>query len=237
MSEYIYGKNTVREAIKSRKNIYQIYLTNYNKEFISLANNYKITYKLVRNNELDKLIKGNHQGIVAEVLEYRYYSLDEIIFSAKNKHPLFVILDGLKDPHNLGAILRICDATGVDGVIIPKNRSVSLNNTVAKVSTGAIEYVKVSEVTNITNAIKKLKEKGFWIIGAEAKGNAVFYDEVDYQMPIALVIGSEGKGISRLVLDNCDYIIKIPMLGHVNSLNASVSCGVLLYEIIRKRKE
>jgi len=237
MSEYIYGKNTVREAINANKNIYKLFLTSNNKEIINLAKNNKIDYKIVSNNEIDKIIKTNHQGVIAEVLEYRYYSLEEILEIPKGDYPFIIILDGLKDPHNLGAVLRICDAAGVDGVIIPKRRSVGLNNTVAKVSTGAIEYVKVAEVTNITNTIKGLKTKGFWIVGAEATESAIYYDQIDYKVPIALVIGSEGEGISRLVLKNCDYIAKIPMYGKINSLNASVSCGILVYQILKNRKE
>ena len=145
------------------------------------------------------------------------------------------MLDSLEDPHNLGAILRTCDASGVDGVIIGKNRSVRLNNTVAKVSTGAIEYVKVAEVTNLNNTIKYLKKQGYWIVGAEATDESILYNKMKYDMPICLVIGSEGKGLSRLVRENCDYLIKIPMVGHVNSLNASVSCSILVYEIIKYR--
>ena len=146
---------------------------------------------------------------------------------------VIVMLDSLEDPHNLGAILRTCDAAGVDGVIIGKNRSVRLNDTVAKVSTGAIDYVKVVEVTNLTNTIKDLKKKGYWIVGAEAIDESKYYDQMKYDMPTCLVVGSEGKGISDLVRKNCDFLVKIPMLGHVNSLNASVSCSILIYEIIK----
>ncbi|HEY8444536.1 MAG TPA: 23S rRNA (guanosine(2251)-2'-O)-methyltransferase RlmB [Bacilli bacterium] len=236
MSEFIYGKNPVREAIKAKKNLFALYVTNTNQEIIELAKQNKIDYKIVNQDYLNSLVKGVHQGVVAEVGNYRYYQLDEIL-NTNSKYPLIVILDGLQDPHNLGAILRICDASGVDGVIIPKHRSVALNNTVAKVSTGAIEYVKVCEVTNLNSVIKQLKTKGYWIVGAENTPKSVDYASVDYKMPVALVIGSEGKGISRLVLESCDYVVKIPMVGHVNSLNASVSCGILVYQIIEKRKE
>jgi len=184
---------------------------------------------------LDKLVGNNHQGVALEVNDYSYVSVDDIIKETKLKYPFIIMLDGLEDPHNLGAILRTCDAAGVDGVIIGKNRSVRLNSTVAKVSTGAIEYVKVAEVTNLTNTIKYLKTKGFWIVGAEACEKSVLYTEVKYDMPVCLVIGSEGKGVSRLVSENCDYLVKIPMVGHVNSLNASVSCAILIYEIIKNR--
>lgn len=233
MSEYIYGKNTVREAIKANK-IYKLYLTKNNHELIALAKQKKVNYQIVTSSFLDTLVSESHQGVVAEVGNYRYYSLEEIT-NTDAKYPLIVILDGLEDPHNLGAILRICDAGGVDGVIIPKHRSVTLNSTVARVSTGAIEYVKVCMVTNLTATIKKLKDQGYWIVGAEANEMSVDYSTIDYKVPIALVIGSEGEGISRLVLENCDYIVRIPMFGHINSLNASVSCGILVYQIIQNR--
>lgn len=235
MSEYIYGKNTVKATLLNNSRAKTLYTVNKNDEFISLAKKNKIEIKVVDNNYLNKLVQGNHQGVVLEIESYSYVSVDEIIKETKLKYPFVVMLDGLEDPHNLGAILRTCDASGVDGVIIGKNRSVKLNGTVAKVSTGAIEYVKVTEVTNLTNTIKYLKTKGFWIVGAEACDKSVLYTDVKYDMPVCLVIGSEGKGISRLVSENCDYLVKIPMVGHVNSLNASVSCSILIYEIIKNR--
>ena len=228
MSEYIYGKNTVKATLLNNSRAKTLYTVNKNDEFISLAKKNKIEIKVVDNNYLNKLVQGNHQGVVLEIENYSYVSVDEIIKETKLKYPFVVMLDGLEDPHNLGAILRTCDASGVDGVIIGKNRSVKLNGTVAKVSTGAIEYVKVAEVTNLTNTIKYLKTKGFWIVGAEACDKSVLYTDVKYDMPVCLVIGSEGKGISRLVSENCDYLVKIPMVGHVNSLNASVSCSILI---------
>ena len=235
MSEYIYGKNTVKATLLNNSRAKPLYTVNKNDDFISLAKKNKIEIKVVDNNYLNKLVQGNHQGVVLEIESYSYVSVDEIIKETKLKYPFVVMLDGLEDPHNLGAILRTCDASGVDGVIIGKNRSVKLNGTVAKVSTGAIEYVKVAEVTNLTNTIKYLKTKGFWIVGAEACDKSVLYTDVKYDMPVCLVIGSEGKGISRLVSENCDYLVKIPMVGHVNSLNASVSCSILIYEIIKNR--
>lgn len=235
MKEYIYGKNTVKAALLNKNRAIRLFTVNKNDDFISIAKKNNVEVKIVDNNYLNKLVDGNHQGVVLEVEGYTYVSVDEIIKETKLKYPFVVMLDGLEDPHNLGAILRTCDASGVDGVIIGKNRSVKLNSTVAKVSTGAIEYVKVAEVTNLTNTINYLKTKGFWIVGAEACPKSVLYTEVDYNMPVCLVIGSEGKGISRLVSENCDYLVKIPMVGHVNSLNASVSCSILIYEIIKNR--
>ena len=235
---YIYSKNSVRECILNNKNIKCIYVNSMDHELVSLAKKKNLTIKVLDNKSLSSLAQGGKvQGIVAEVKDYSYSSLDEILKCAKEKvHPLIVMLDSLEDPHNLGAILRTCDAAGVDGVIIGKNRSVRLNDTVAKVSTGAIEYVKVAEVTNLTETIKKLKEEGYWIVGAEYLENSVYYDTLNYDMPTCLVIGSEGKGISALVAKNCDFLVKIPMFGHVNSLNASVSASILIYEIIKNRK-
>ena len=235
MKEYIYGKNTVKASLLNNNRAIRLFTINKNDEFINIARKNNLEVKIVDNNYLNKLVDGNHQGVVLEIEGYSYVSVDEIIKETKLKYPFVVMLDGLEDPHNLGAILRTCDASGVDGVIIGKNRSVKLNSTVAKVSTGAIEYVKVAEVTNLTNTINYLKTKGFWIVGAEACDKSVLYTEVKYDMPVCLVIGSEGKGISRLVSENCDYLVKIPMVGHVNSLNASVSCSILIYEIIKNR--
>ena len=208
MKEYIFGKNTVKATLTSNSRALKLYATNKNDELINLAKKNNIEVKVVDNNYLNKLVQGNHQGVVLEIESYSYVSVDDIIKETKLKYPFVIMLDGLEDPHNLGAILRTCDASGVDGVIIGKNRSVKLNGTVAKVSTGAIEYVKVAEVTNLTNTIKYLKTKGFWIVGAEACDKSVLYTDVKYDMPVCLVIGSEGKGISRLVSENCDYLVK-----------------------------
>ena len=233
--EYIYGKNTVKAALMNSGRSCKLFTVKKNDEFINLAKKNKIEYEIVDNEYLNKLVGNNHQCVALEIKDYSYVTVDEIIKETKLNYPFVVMLDGLEDPHNLGAILRTCDAAGVDGVIIGKNRSVKLNSTVAKVSTGAIEYVKVAEVTNLTNTIKYLQSKGFWVVGAEACSKSVLYTEVKYDMPVCLVIGSEGKGISRLVSENCDYLVKIPMVGHVNSLNASVSCAILIYEIIKNR--
>lgn len=236
MKEYVYGKNTVREVLNNKKRAIKLFSTKSNNELITIAKNNNVKFEIVDNNFLNKIVSGNHQGVVLEIEGYSYTTVDDIIVNAHKTYPLIVMLDGIEDPHNLGAILRTCDAGGVDGVIIAKNRCVGLTQTVAKVSTGAIEYVKVAEVTNLTNTIKYLKKMGYWIVGAEARNDSVMYTDVKYDMPTCLIIGSEGKGISRLVIDNCDYLIKIPMVGHVNSLNASVSCSILIYEILKYRK-
>ncbi len=240
MSEFIYGKNTVIEMLKSGHHIEEIFLTeqvlkntpNLN-ELIKKA---KIKYETIDRKSLDELAKGNHQGIVAKIKPFNYYEVSDILSEAKKKNelPFIVILDGLEDPHNLGAILRTADCCGVHGVIIPKNRSVSLNATVAKLSTGAISYVKVAKVTNLTNTIKELKKQGLWIIGSDME-TSVDYRRMEAKEPIAIVIGSEGKGISRLVKENCDVLVKLPMKGHITSLNASVATSVILYEVLNQR--
>ncbi|HNZ77207.1 MAG TPA: 23S rRNA (guanosine(2251)-2'-O)-methyltransferase RlmB [Bacilli bacterium] len=234
MSEYIFGKNVVKEAFNNPSRIEEIYVLDKNMEFVSLAKKYHIKYTVITSSEMNKMVSGNHQGVVALVKDYHYYSLSDIVKEDKNS--LIVALDGLEDPHNLGAILRTCEAAGIDGVILPKKRSVKLNSTVAKVSTGAIEYVKVVEVVNLTQTLKQLKNKGYWIIGAERSSKSSNIWELKYDMPIVLVIGSEGKGISRLVKEECDFLVEIPMQGKINSLNASVSTGIMIYEIRRQQK-
>ncbi len=232
----IYGKNMVLEALRNKDKIKKVYLTKNNLDLIEKYKQKISKIQISSIKELDMLASGNHQGIVAEVEEYGYVSLEEVIKKHKDdKNVSLAILDGLEDPHNLGAILRSADASGIDGIIIPKNRSVQLSSTVAKVSTGAIEYVDVIQVVNLVNTIKTLKENGYWIIGLELDGS-VDYRKQDYTGKIAVIIGSEGRGISKLVKENCDYLVNIPMVGHVNSLNASVSASILFYEILRNRE-
>ncbi len=232
----IYGKNTVLEALKGNKDIVKVYVTSNNLDLVKKYTlNKKIEIIVMQSKDMNKMFDGNHQGIACEIMEYGYVSLDEIIRKNQDKEDVaLAILDGLEDPHNLGAILRTADATGMNGVIIPKNRSVSLNSTVAKVSTGAIEHVDCAQVTNLVNAMNDLKKAGYWIVGLELDGS-IDYRKQDYRGKIAVVIGSEGKGISRLVKENCDFKVFIPMVGHVNSLNASVSASILFYEILRNR--
>lgn len=238
MSQYIYGRNVVVSRIKEAKDIEAVYISDTFKDKgildLVVKNNVKTFF--VKKSKLDSLA-GNefHQGIVAKVHTYEYYDFDDLIDDVKDKsNALIVMLDGIEDPHNLGAILRSSEAMGVDGVIVPKHGSCPLNSTVAKSSTGAIDNVKVVEVNNLNNAIKKLKDNGFWVVGAEAN-NSVDYRAVDYNDKIVLIVGSEGKGISKLVISNCDYKVKLPMVGKVNSLNVSVACAVLLYQIYNNR--
>lgn len=235
MAQYIYGKNVVKQRILNHKQIHQLYLNKAHpdKEMLTLAKQENIKVNLSDVQELDRYGR-NHQGVVAEVEDYKTYQLEEVLATLTSDATL-VLLDGLEDPHNLGAILRTADASKVDAIIIPKHNSVSLNATVAKVSTGAIETVKTIVVTNMTQTIETLKKHQFWVYGSEFTPDAVDYRSIAYQGRVALVIGSEGKGISRLVLKNCDQVVKIPMFGEINSLNASVSAALLMYEVLNKR--
>ena len=237
MAEYIYGKNTIANALSHNDSINQIFMAkNFSDPRIEkLLKQSKIKINVV--NDVSKYVgKVNHQGIVAEIQEYKYTSLEEVIEKTKDKkEALVVLLDGLEDPHNLGAILRSADSFGADAIVIPENRSVKLNSTVAKVSTGAIEYVDTCMVTNLNKTIEKLKENGFWVVASDGEAK-LDYRQVDYKdTKICLVVGSEGFGISKLVLKNSDFIVKIPMVGHVNSLNASVACALFLAQIHNSR--
>lgn len=230
---YIYGKNVAEGTLKNNKKIHKAYLyRNFHDEWIISAlqkRNVWIEYK--DKYELDRLASGNHQGIILSVPDYEYCQLDDLIVK---EDPLLVILDHVEDPHNLGAIIRTCEAAGVDGIILPKNRSVEVNATVMKTSAGALEYVKIAQVTNIAQTMKELKRKGFWIVGTDMDGTN--YSDIDYKGKMALVIGNEGKGMSRIVKENCDFIASIPMIGKINSLNASVAAGIMIYEAVRLRK-
>ena len=237
MAEWIYGKNLIKQRLMEEKEIHTLFLLEgqTDKEILALAKQKKVPVQFVDRKKMDTYAKGGkHQGVIAEIDSYRYYELEEILNSIpKGKTPLLVMLDGVQDPHNLGAVLRTCDAVGVDGVLLGKHRSVNLNATVAKVSVGAIETVKVAEVTNLNQTIKQLKEKGYWICGSEM--NAMDYRKADFTIPLVLVVGSEGFGISSLVKKNCDFLVSVPMQGKINSLNVSVATGVLLYEVLKQR--
>lgn len=239
MTQYVYGKNVVKQLLKDEKKIYELLVLegSKEKELIDLAKQQRIPVKMMGRKRMDQICEAsNHQGIAACIDEYKVYELEELLASVpEGKQPLFVMLDGLEDPHNLGAILRTCDCIGADGVIIAKNRSVKLTPTVAKVSTGAIDTVKVAMVTNLSQTIKTMKKQGYWVAGADMDQNSVDYRQAQYDVPLVLVIGSEGFGISPLVKKNCDYFIHLPMVGTVTSLNASVATAVLLYQIYNQR--
>ena len=226
MSDYVFGKNSFFEALNNKR-ILKAYVLND-----SEIRNKGIPYQICDRKMLDRLSKsGNHQGYVAEVKEFVMAKVDDMI---KDRNCLIVMLDGIQDVHNLGAIIRTCECAGVDGVIYKSHNSVKVNDTVAKVASGALEYMKVAEVNNLVNTIRDLKKKGYWIVGSAGEAKQ-YYTDLKYDMNTVLVIGSEGKGMSRLVREECDFIVKLPMYGKVTSLNASVAAGILIYNIINNR--
>ena len=228
---YIYGKNVAKEKINRNEKINKIYLSDRfnDKDIFDLIKRKKIKYTVVPSKTLDNRVDGLHQGIVIAVDDVDTYDFDYIKNISKN-NPLIVMLDHLEDPHNFGAIIRTSEALGVDAIIIPNDRSVSVNSTVVKTSAGAIYNMPIVKVANLGATINKLKDLGYWIIGTDMDG--VDYTSIDYNMPICLIIGNEGSGMSKIIKDNCDYIAKIPMVGKINSLNASVSCGIVLSRIV-----
>jgi 23S rRNA (guanosine2251-2'-O)-methyltransferase len=238
----IEGRNPVLEALKSGREIDKIFIQKGANEgsirqIIAIAREKNLLIKEVDKIKLDNLsLTHNHQGVIASAALYKYYEIEEILDIAKEKgeDPFIIILDEITDNHNLGAIIRTADAAGVHGIIIPKRRSASLTPVVAKTSAGAIEYVPVSKVTNINQTLEYLKKQGLWIVGADMSGET--YYQKDMTGPIALVIGSEGEGIGRLIRENCDYLVKIPMSGKISSLNAGVSAGIIAYDIFRQRQ-
>ena len=234
---YIYGKNVVKETINSGRKITRAYVFKKSHEqgLIQELKSKKIQIRFVDEIALNRMVDGNHQGFVLEIDEVESYSLEDFLSSSfeHGRYPLVVLLDHLEDPHNFGAIIRTCEAMGVDGIIIPNDRSVGINGTVVKTSAGAISYVRIIRVANLGAAISKLKNCGYWVVGTDMDGEN--YISLHYDMPVCLVIGNEGHGMSKTVRNSCDYVAKIPMYGKINSLNASVSCGIFLSEIVRQR--
>lgn len=230
---YVYGKNSVNEVLKKNRKIKKAYIyKNFSdKSIISALQKLNISINYLEKFELDKLAKVNHQGIILSVPDYKYCDID-IIKEIEN--PFVVILDHIEDPHNFGAIIRTCEAAKVDLIIIPRNRAVEVTDTVMRVSVGALEGVKIAQVTNLVDTINYLKKEGFWIIGTDMVGTD--YSEIDYNGKIGIVIGNEGKGMSNLVSRNCDFIATIPMKGKINSLNASVAAGIIIFEACKSRK-
>lgn len=239
--DYIIGKNPVIEALKSDRDVNKILIAEGSQkgqmqQVIGLAKERNVLVQFVPKKKIDGLVEGNHQGVIAQVAAYQYAEIDDLFSVAekRNEAPFFILLDEIEDPHNLGSIMRTADAVGAHGIIIPKRRAVGLTSTVAKASTGAIEYIPVVRVTNMARTIDELKERGVWIAGTDAKGKEDFRT-FDGTMPLGLVIGSEGKGMGRLIRDKCDFLIRLPMKGQVTSLNASVAAALLMYEVFRKR--
>ena len=228
----VYGKNVINEILNNNTKIYKVFLDNNFKDELLLNRINKRNLKKFHmdKNKLDKMCgNSTNQGIAADIEEYKY--LDIKALENDNDASFVVMLDSIEDPHNFGAIIRTCECAGVDYIIIPRNRSVSVNSTVYKTSCGALANVKIIEVVNLTNTIAKLKDLGFWVYGAEANGKN--YSNIKFDTKTCLVIGSEGHGLKQIVTKNCDEIISLPMKGKINSLNASVACGILIYEIMK----
>lgn len=240
--DVLVGRNAVTEALKSGRGINKLWIASGDREgsvaeIAALAKERGIVVQYVERAKIEALAGDHrHQGVLAYVAPVPYAELEDILKAAeaKGEAPFLVLLDELEDPHNLGALLRTADATGVHGILIPKRRSVSLNATVAKTSAGAVEYVPVARIGNIAQTLKKLKERGFWVAGADMDGEKAYY-EADLTGPLVLVVGSEGKGMSRLTKEACDFIVRMPMVGRINSLNASVAGSILMYESMRQR--
>lgn len=240
--DVLIGRNAVMEALKAGRGINRLLLASGDKEgsraeIRALAKDRGIVCQTVERAKIEAIAGGlRHQGVLAYVAPVAYAELEDILAAAEEKGepPLLLLLDELEDPHNLGALLRTADATGVHGILIPKRRSVPLNATVAKTSAGAIEYVPVARIGNVAQTLKALKEKGFWVAGADMDAPATCW-ETDLTGPLVLVVGNEGHGMSRLTRELCDFLVQIPMIGKINSLNASVAGSLLLYEAMRQR--
>ncbi len=230
----VYGKNVTYEIFKKNLKIRKIYLQdNFNdKNIISLIENKKINAKIMSKHQMDDLIDGLHQGIILDIENYKYLELADIL--KDDEITSIVMLDHIEDPHNFGAIIRTCEAAGIDAIIIPNNRQVLVNSTVIKTSVGTVFNTKIITVSNLANTIDKLKENNYWIIGTDMDGTN--YKNINYDGKTVLIIGNEGKGMSKLIRKKCDFIAEIPMFGQVNSLNASVAAGIMIYEVVSNRK-
>lgn len=241
--EMIAGKHPVLEALRSGREINKIWIADgaqktLTQPIVAEAKKLGIVVQFVDKRKLDSMVEGvAHQGVVAQAAAFDYVEVEELleIASKSGETPFILVLDEIEDPHNLGSILRTAECTGVHGVIIPKRRSASLTATVLKTSAGAAEHVPVARVTNLAQTIDKLKEAGVWVVGTDVSASQDVY-KMKFDMPLAVVIGNESKGMGRLIKEKCDFLVKLPMLGRLNSLNASVAAGVLMYEVVRQRR-
>lgn len=241
--DMVAGRNAVMEALKGSRSVNKLMIANGStegsiKEIIAVAKEKGVNIQYWDRSKLDSIARGiRHQGVLAQVAPVQYAELEDILQVAKdrNEPPFIVLLDELEDPHNLGAILRTADAAGVHGVLIPKHRSCPLSATVAKTSAGAVEHVPVARVGNMVQTIKKLKQEGLWVAAADMDGKD--YYDTDLTGPLLLIIGSEGQGVGRLVKEQCDFVVRIPMVGKINSLNASVAGSILMYEAMKQRRK
>ncbi len=241
--EILGGINSVTEALRGTRKIYKLYIIGKERNnprievLVNLAQNQAIDVKLTNQADLDRLYpQAPHQGVVAEVEPYRYADLEDVIAQAAiaGEKSLLLVLDGIEDPQNLGSIIRTAECAGVNGIILPRHHSATITPTVVRASAGATEHIAVVQETNLVNTLKTLKKAGMWVIGADMEGSTEYF-HTDMPRPAVLVIGGEGRGIRRLVRENCDLLVRIPMYGQVNSLNASVSAALLIYELVRQR--
>jgi 23S rRNA (guanosine2251-2'-O)-methyltransferase len=239
---YIYGINSVSEALKARGRAFEWVGMAKERHDLRLqrliedCRRIGVPVRFLQRNELDRMA-GHvaHQGVVAVTSAKQYNDLDDVVAIKRGRYSLVVVLDGVEDPHNLGAILRTADAAGADGIVIPERRAAGVTGTVTKASAGASEYLPIAKVTNIARTVEELKEKNIWTVGLDERAQQT-YDTLDYNMDCALVLGAEGKGLHDLVKKKCDFLVSIPMLGKVPSLNVSVAAAVVLYEIVRQRR-
>lgn len=242
MSDYIVGRNAVREALRSGRTIQRLFITNDKvqgslQEIIGLAKDKGIELRRVDDKQLSKYADGVvHQGVVALAAPVKFADLGEVLQNwSSDKAPLLILLDGIEDPHNMGAIIRTAECCGATAVLIPKRHTAPINATVAKTSAGALESIPLVQVGNVAQTIEELKKQGFWVLGAHLEGQQTLY-QADLTSPLVLVIGNEGKGLSRLTKERCDFLVTIPMYGRINSLNASVAAAILMYEAVRQRQ-
>ena len=241
-NDQIEGRNSVLELLESGKDINKIFITKGERhgsinKIIAKAKERKIIIVEKDKKQINEIAQTqNHQGVIAIVPPFEYCQIEDILEEAKNRNedPFILILDGIEDPHNLGSIIRTAETAGIHGIIIPKRRAAFVNSTVNKVSSGAVEYMKIARVTNISDTIERLKKEGLWVCGTDINTNTYYYEQ-DLTGPLAIVIGNEGSGISQNVKKNCDFLVKIPMKGKVTSLNASVSTGIVVYEALKQR--
>ena len=242
MSDYIVGRNAVREALRSGRTIQRLFITNDKvqgslQEIIGLAKDKGIELRRVDDKQLSKYADGVvHQGVVALAAPVKFADLGEVLQNwSSDKAPLLILLDGIEDPHNMGAIIRTAECCGATAVLIPTRHTAPINATVAKTSAGALESIPLVQVGNVAQTIEELKKQGFWVLGAHMEGQQTLY-QADLTSPLVLVIGNEGKGLSRLTKERCDFLVTIPMYGRINSLNASVAAAILMYEAVRQRQ-
>lgn len=242
MSDYIVGRNAVREALRSGRTVQRLFITNDKvqgslQEIIGLAKDKGIELRRVDDKQLSKYADGVvHQGVVALAAPVKFADLGEVLQNwSSDKAPLLILLDGIEDPHNMGAIIRTAECCGATAVLIPKRHTAPINATVAKTSAGALESIPLVQVGNVAQTIEELKKQGFWVLGAHMEGQQTLY-QANLTSPLVLVIGNEGKGLSRLTKERCDFLVTIPMYGRINSLNASVAAAILMYEAVRQRQ-